>query len=149
MKICAVCGNDIPAAMTVCHFCNSAQPGGAAPRAGSGGGVVTVNLEKGQPTVAQALSRLDMRVAEARVRGTRLLRVVHGWGSSGTGGAIREATRKHLRLLQRQGAVRAHVPGEAYPDQSVAARNLLSRYPALQRTLRTDRANPGMTFVEL
>jgi hypothetical protein len=148
MKPCSVCGNDIPASMTVCPFCESPQPGGAAPR-GRAGPVVTVNLEKGQPTVERALSTLDMRVGEAKVRGTRVLRVVHGWGSSGAGGAIKQAVGRHVRELERQGAVRAHVPGEHYPDQSTAGRNLLSRYPALERTLKADRANPGITFLEM
>jgi len=148
MKPCVVCGNDIPASMTVCHFCEAPQPGGPAPR-GRGGPIVTVNLEKGQPTVERAMGTLDMRVAEARVRGTRVLRVVHGWGSSGTGGAIKQAVGGHLRELQRQGVVRARIPGEDYPDQSAAGRNLLSRYPGLKRTLKADRSNPGITFVEM
>lgn len=147
MKTCVVCGNDIPATLAVCHFCGSPQPGG--PPRGGGGGVVTVNLERGRPTVDEAMRTLDMRLAEARARGTRLLRIIHGYGSSGAGGGIGEATGRALRALAREGRIRAHVAGADYPDGSRAARDLLARHPALRRSLRTDRGNPGITFVEM
>jgi hypothetical protein len=56
---------------------------------------------------------------------------------------------KHLAGLKRQRRIREYVTGDEYDDLTEAGRSLLSRHPALKSDLRTDRSNPGITFVEL
>jgi hypothetical protein len=51
----------------------------------------TVNLEEGLPSVEQARTRLVSEITSARSAGTRLLKVIHGYGSSGVGGDLRIA----------------------------------------------------------
>jgi len=115
----------------------------------AGGGVRTINLKAGLPTVDEALARLDRELVASRARGTRVLRVIHGWGSSGVGGAIRTAVRHHLKGAVRSRIVRRAVDCDTYSDVSDQGRALLARYPALRAELRTDRRNPGVTLVEL
>ena len=110
--------------------------------------MTVVNLESGSPRVDEALRRLDMKLDTARMQGTKLVRVIHGYGSSGQGGAIRDAVQSHLAMLARRGLVRAFVWGGDYPD-SASARALLQRRPVLRESLRTDAGNQGVTFVEL
>ena len=99
--------------------------------------------------VADALRALDVQLGAHRARGTRVLLVVHGYGSSGAGGAIRAAVRKELRALLGRSRIRTLLAGEAYTEFDETARSLRSRHPALEATFRTDRANPGITLVEL
>lgn len=148
MKPCDVCGNDIDAGVAICPFCESRQRS-SGQRGGAKRRLITVNLEAGRPVVRDAVTRLDLRLDTARLQDERLVRVVHGYGSSGSGGAIREAVRQHLEELRNRRLVRSLVRGEEYPDGSAGARELLGRHPQLRSTLRSDRSNPGITFVEL
>lgn len=172
MKPCDVCGNEIPERTARCPFCESPQRAqsparrargtGALPRTGSPGGsrgrggpaspaagVDHVNLKQGMPVVAEALRALDLQLAAHRTRGTRMLLVVHGYGSSGTGGAIRGAVRKQLRALLGRGQLKTVLAGEEYTEFDEVSRALRARHPALEATFRADRANPGITLVEL
>lgn len=148
MKPCDVCGNDIDAGVAICPFCGSRQRSSGR-RGGAKRRLITVNLEAGRPVVRDALTRLDLRLDTARLQDERLVRVVHGYGSSGSGGAIREAVRQHLEELRNRRLVRSLVRGEEYPEGSTRARELLRRHPRLRVTLRSDRSNAGITFVEL
>lgn len=150
MKLCEICGNEIEEQASVCHWCGSQQSGrSTAGRTRRGGRMRTVNLEAGRPLVNQALGKLDMAIATEKRQGVRLLRVVHGYGSSGTGGAIKDAVLSHLRELKRQGFIRDYLWGGDYSDATPQGRSLLSRHPRLRSSLRTDRENEGMSFVEL
>lgn len=110
---------------------------------------MTLNLERGKPIVADALGRLDMEIAAARMKQVKLIRVIHGWGSSGTGGAIKAAVHAHLQSLARSGSIRSFAIGDHYSDYANEGRRLLSAYPQLRASLKTDRENPGITFVEI
>ena len=57
--------------------------------------IKTVNLKVAiMPSVEEALQRLDREIAVARRQKHSLLKVVHGYGSTGEGGDIRIAVQK-------------------------------------------------------
>lgn len=149
MKTCTICGNPIPDEASTCPFCE--KPQAATPRRGAlrGQSLVTVNLERGRPSVRDAISRLDMTLATGRLQGVRVVRVVHGYGSSGKGGRIKRAVGTHLKSLLTRRAVAGYVHGEDYADSSPSGRRLLQRCPRLKRSYRADHGNAGITLVEL
>jgi Smr domain-containing protein len=109
----------------------------------------TLNLEAGLPTVDEARRRLLSEMQSARARGVRVMKVIHGWGSSGEGGKLGPAIRKSLRLRVKEGQASSVVPGERFSSDSNEGRELLQRYPALRNDRDFNRANPGITLVEL
>ena len=111
--------------------------------------MLVVNLEEGRPGVDEAIRRLGMKLDTARMQGVKLVRVIHGYGSSGKGGAIGDAVARHLAERKRKGLVRAYAWGGDWPDGTPEAKALLERRPLLRESLRTDRGNEGITFVEL
>ena len=142
-----MCGNELPEAAAVCRFCGTSQaPLPPAPRRE---GVRTINLEAGRPTVDEGLARLEDELARARAAGVRVVRVIHGWGSSGKGGVLRTSCRARLTRLLAEGRVRSVVAGDDYGPASAAARALRARVPDLRAAERTDAGNPGITLVEL
>jgi len=72
----------------------------------------TVNLEEGMPEVRQALSRLDSELARARKEGCELVKLIHGYGSTGAGGEIRIAVQKRLREMVVAGDIGGCIFGE-------------------------------------
>ena len=145
--VCAVCGNEIDAGVGQCPFCGAER----AATAVSGGGPAhrEVNLERGLPPVAQALDRLDKEIALAALLGIRVLTLIHGYGSSGEGGAIKTAVLRRLEFLRHSGRVREVVPGEGFENRSGRGRQLLRRFPFLSAHRDLNRANPGITLIVL
>ncbi len=76
--------------------------------------VKEINLERGKPTVDVALRKLVDELATAKRMGFRALIVVHGYGSSGVGGAIKAALKGKLKEGSLRGIIRAFVGGEEW-----------------------------------
>lgn len=146
-KDCERCGNPIPAHSFTCRFCGFSQSLENFPKISER--VVIANLENGMPTVEQALERFRRRLREASASGARVLKVIHGYGSTGRGGKIRDAVRRELGRMLARGEVGAVVAGEEYSSATLAGRDLLARFKELKATERSDSLNPGITLVEL
>lgn len=106
-----------------------------------------VNLEDGLPTVEQARFRLFQEIARARKDGTEALKVIHGYGSKGVGGAIRIAMQGALALAVRQGQLRAFIPGEEFRISDERTWELVKKHPELKQDRDLGRANKGITIV--
>ncbi len=149
MKTCSTCGNEIPDDDSHCRYCDSyQQPGRSSLRTGEEK-IKTINLKKEMLFVDEALSTLSLELDLARSQGVRVLRVIHGYGSSGTGGKIKQAVIQELASLSRAGRVQAYVVGDRYSEDTNQGQELLSQFPGLEFTLMSDRHNPGITFVQL
>ena len=148
MKTCSTCGESIAPGSSVCPFCETPQePDPAGPAAGPP--LRDLDVEAGLPTVAEALRRLEARLDRARADGVRVVRVIHGWGSSiGGGGKIRAAVRQWLQRQLESRRIRSFLPGDRYSPATPEGRDFLRRHPALRSAERSDRDNPGITFVE-
>ena len=111
--------------------------------------MITINLESGLPSLEEARRYLLQQLNLARERGQRLVKVIHGYGSSGSGGVLCIGIRKSLRLRVKEGVALRVIPGERFSSDANETRELLVRYPSLKRDLDLNRANPGITIVEL
>lgn len=108
-----------------------------------------VNLEAGLPSLDEARRRLLVEMAQARREGVRILKVIHGYGSSGQGGVLCAGIRRSLRLRVKEGAALTVIPGERFSSDAVEMRAVLQRHPSLRRERDFNRANPGITILEL
>ena len=147
MKNCDTCGNGIPDRETVCRYCNAQQSAQATTR--RRGRLRTINIEAGMPLVEEGLARLEKELARAMQAGVDVVRVIHGYGSTGRGGKLRDACRTYLSRMRKARKIRTFLPGEDYSKTTNSGRNLISRCPDLRADERSDRQNPGITFVEL
>lgn len=142
-----MCGNPIPIGAAKCRFCETLQTvAGAAPSAEA---VRTIDLEAGRPTVEEALRRLDAKLSLAIAQNVRVVRIVHGYGSSGRGGKIRAVCRRALGAMLGRKQIRSAILGEEHSATFLASQELIRRVPALKSTTRTDADNLGITLVEL
>ena len=147
MIVCEICGNELGRGMSICPYCGTVS---TAP-------VVRVsrfrhrivNLERGLPTVARALRRLETELETSKRQGYRVVTLIHGYGSSGKGGAIKDAVRRQLQYYKHQGRVNDIVDGESFSSRLGAGRQLLRRFPALSEHSDLNMTNPGITLVVL
>lgn len=109
--------------------------------------VTIVNLEQGMPTVEVAKSRLNQALRTARATGRPVLKLIHGYGSSGRGGAIRQGVLRDLEQKRRQGQIRLVVPGDEFSPFYDNARQAVDLYPELRKDRDYTRTNQGITIV--
>jgi len=146
-SVCEVCGNEVEAGRTQCPFCQAACEPGKPGATGFQHRVV--NLEKGMPLVQQALDRLELEIKTGGSQGFKALTLIHGYGSSGTGGAIKAAVQRQLQFYRLQGRIKESIAGEEFEGRSARGRQLLRRFPFLAEHRDLGRANPGITLVIL
>lgn len=147
IKNCVRCGNEIPDIATSCHFCGSRQ--GARKQTGQYERLRTANIEAGMPSVEEGIARLEGELVRARQSGVRVLRVIHGWGSTGTGGALRDACRAFLKRKLSSRQIAAILYGDDYYPSTDEGQELMNRCPELRNSIRSDNHNPGITFIVL
>ncbi|WP_035246911.1 Smr/MutS family protein [Desulfogranum mediterraneum] len=145
--ICAVCGNEVDPACSFCPHCQSSRI--ASPPSAAGPQHRLVNLEQGRPQLHQALERLRSELVVGRQHRVRVLTLIHGYGSSGKGGVIREEVRRHLGFLLHGGRINDLILGEEFSRNSSRIRRLVRRFPFLANHRDLNRANPGVTLVVL
>jgi hypothetical protein len=109
----------------------------------------TVNLKEGMPLVHQALSRVGGELALARQQGFRLVKLIHGYGSTGAAGDIRIAVQKRLRELSDQEEIRACIFGENWSKSDEDAWRLIKAHSELKYDRDFDKKNLGITIVVL
>ena len=61
--------------------------------------IKTVILKDGMPSVEQARARLSSEIHVAQQSGLKVLKIVHGYGSTGVGGDLRIALQSTLRQM--------------------------------------------------
>jgi len=101
------------------------------------------------PKVQEALQRLDRELALARQEKAALLKIVHGYGSSGVGGDIRIAVQRRLHELAHDGEIRSCIFGENWSKSDEATWRLLQAKPDLKTDPDLGRRNQGITIVVL
>lgn len=111
--------------------------------------IKTVNLKSDMPPVQEALQRLDRELALARQQGLRLLKLIHGYGSTGSGGDIRIAVQARLQELIRNSQIRGCIYGENWSKSDETTWKLLQSQPALKADEYLGRRNQGITVVLL
>lgn len=111
--------------------------------------IYTVNLELGRPDAQSAMKQLEFSLASVRARGGRLIKFIHGYGSSGTGGRIRTEARKLLNAYKNKGKITVCVYGENFSIFDTGTRYLLDRCPSLSSDPDLGNSNMGITIVYL
>jgi hypothetical protein len=111
--------------------------------------VKTVNLEDGLPTVPQAQARLVSELHQARRGGVQVMKLIHGYGSSGIGGDLRIALQSLLRQMAERKEIQECIFGEDWSKSDERAWALVKRFPQFKEDRDFGRKNKGITIVVL
>jgi hypothetical protein len=101
------------------------------------------------PTVPEALQHLERELARARQSGCGVLKLIHGYGSSGAGGEIRIAAQRRLAEMASRGDIRACIFGEDWAKSDERAWALINARPELKQDTDLGRRNLGISIVVL
>ena len=109
----------------------------------------TYDIKSDMPTVLEAGKRLFEAIRHAKSQNYKVIKILHGYGSSGVGGSIKVAVRKSLRNQLSKGEIKAYIPGEAF-ESIMGFDDVIRLYNHL---IKGDsdykRMNDGITYVLL
>lgn len=111
--------------------------------------IKTINLERGMPSLEFAKIQLRQSLTAARANRVAVLKLIHGYGSTGRGGVICTEVRCTMRELQQKGELIAYIPGEEFSPFEETTQKMLLRYPELSRDSDYLKTNHGITIVIL
>lgn len=152
MKTCDFCGNPVAEHLKLCPYCNQELQFSKQTQKSINQEIEIINLEAGMPFVKEALERFDREFTSAQNRSIGLLKIIHGYGSSGKGGKIKIALHQKLKLMLSNQLIKSVIKGESFSkstNSKVHHKKLIDCYPDLSETLRPDTYNLGITFVEI
>ena len=114
-----------------------------------GGVLREVNIKTGNATVDDAIRRVTYNIKNAGPMGVSAIKLIHGYGSTGKGGAIRIETRKYLERLKKQNQIKDYIIGEQFSIFDDATRKAFLVCDELRRDSDIERYNNGVTIVIL
>ena len=106
----------------------------------------TVNIEKGMPHAESAKILLQNHIVMAKRTGVKVLKIIHGYGSSGKGGVLRTELRKMLNGMKNTVTV---IYGENFSIFDDQTRQALAQYPELRKDKDLENTNQGVTLLFL
>ncbi len=109
--------------------------------------IQVINLEQGMPTAEVARKQLITMLERIKRQGGGLVKVIHGYGSSGQGGAIRLSVQKSMALRKESGWLRGYVPGEKWDIFHQEARDILDSFPEARKDKDLGKSNQGISMI--
>ena len=108
-----------------------------------------LNIEIGRPTLEEARRQMVDEIRRAKQDGVRVLKVIHGYGSTGKGGTLNIGLRKSFGLRKKEKVIRDFVAGEDFSIFNQATMSMLEAVPELRQDPDLDQSNLGVTLLWL
>lgn len=109
----------------------------------------TYNVEAGLPTLEEARRLIIGEIKRAKRDGVEVLKVIHGYGSSGKGGKLNFGLRKSFALRKQEGVIKDFIAGEDFSIFNPTVLTLLEAVPELRGDPDLSATNEGVTILWL
>jgi len=107
------------------------------------------NVEAGLPTLDEARRLVIGAIRQAKRDRVRVLKIIHGYGSSGSGGRLGVGLRKSFALRKKEGVIVDAIAGENFSIFKPATMSLLEAVPELKGDPDLNQVNEGITVLWL
>ena len=109
----------------------------------------TFNVENNFPSLDEARRMVLDEIRKSKLEGVRVLKIIHGYGSSGRGGTLHHGLRKSFALRKKEGVIKDVIPGEAFTIFNPIVLELLDVVPELRADPDLANTNEGVTVLWL
>lgn len=106
-----------------------------------------INIKEGMPSTADAMKYLQDSIVKLKMSKCECVLIIHGYGSTGKGGAICDKARSWLKAQERNLKIKSVIFGEDFNLFNFRALELKNKYRDLEPLMRV--CNNGVTVVEL
>lgn len=107
------------------------------------------NVEQGMPSLDDARRQVIAQIRRAKKDRVRVLKIIHGYGSSGKGGKLCVGLRKSFGLRRKEGVIKEFIPGENFSIFNDSVLKLLEICPELSGDPDLNATNEGVTILVL
>ena len=109
----------------------------------------TYNVEAGLPILDEARRLVIEEIKRAKREEVRVLKGIHGYGSSGEGGTLCVGLRKSFGLRKKEGVIQDFIAGENFSIFNPTVLALLEAVPELRGDPDLSATNEGVTILWL
>lgn len=107
------------------------------------------NIKSDLPIVEIALKRLSACLQEARFQNLKIIKIIHGYGSSGVGGEIKTALLQDLQNKMKTNKIKAYIPGESMRELLGFDTYINQFRHLLNGDVDLETGNKGITYIIL
>ncbi len=111
--------------------------------------LITIDIKSEQQTVKEAIAQFLIEAEAYRLGGYKVMKVIHGYGSHGVGGAIRTELLKTLQSLKNRKKIEDFCPGNEWPTAKSVKKMAINYCPDLLADRDMTFVNSGITIVLL
>lgn len=111
--------------------------------------IYKINVKEGNVSSDTAVIRLSNSILTEKRKGTKIIKIIHGYGSTGVGGAIRIAVRDFLRKNSKMYGIKHVIFGENFNTSSASTVPIVKQYPQLRTDEDFNKENDGITIIVL
>ena len=109
----------------------------------------TFNVENNFPSLDEARRMVLDEIRKSKLEGVRVLKIIHGYGSSGRGGVLHHGLRKSFALRKKEGVIKDFIPGETFTIFNPIVLELLEVVPELRADTDLSNTNEGVSVLWL
>lgn len=106
-----------------------------------------INIKKDNPNVDYALFLIDQEIRYSSAIGDRVVLIIHGYGSHGTGGAIKQGVKEYLPNLKKKGIISNFVFGENWGDTNPIVKEIERVAPEIILNENLSSINSGVSVI--
>ena len=111
--------------------------------------MLTYNIKQNFPSVEEALANLDLALEEAKAQNAKVIKIIHGYGSGGTGGAIIRELSNLLPQMIRQKKIKDYIRGGSWNMANPKVFEIITKNPSCLPDEDLNGANIGITVLVL
>ncbi len=106
------------------------------------------DIKSDMPFVSEAGKRLATIIRNCTGK-DKVIKIIHGYGSSGAGGSIKLAVHKSLRNKVSTGEIQAFIPGEAFSEMMGFDESIKIYLNLIKSDSDFKKMNDGITYIIL
>lgn len=111
--------------------------------------LITIDIKSERQTVSEAVAQFLVEVDAYKKGGYKVMKVIHGYGSHGVGGAIRNEFLKKCQHLKSRGIIYDFTCCNNWTDKNVVKKIAINYCPDLLADAELSFLNPGCSIVIL
>ena len=108
-----------------------------------------IDLKDDIYSVEYALAIVEIEIEGAKKEGLTAIKVLHGYGSHGVGGAIMLALRRQLVTWKKSGFIKNYFGGDKWDLFDKDSQKILLQDKTIVGDCDLGHANPGITIIQI
>lgn len=111
--------------------------------------IITLNIKDGFPPSDVAVANMEIEIEAMTKTQTKVIKLIHGYGSHGVGGEIKKLAHSRLAHLKKQNKILDFIPGEKFGESVKHSEYIMTNFPELILDADLKNYNSGITLIFL